>query len=317
METITTIDALDQKIAACHRAAAISDAALREMFLSFSMAPVGIDLDPFSEKYLLEQMKLYQQIAGKPYKTENEAYPVDATTLETVFPYSTQAPKVIGSQYAAIAALLSRMHVAPPARLIEFGAGWGNMALALAQSGYDVTTVDIENSFCRLVQKRAAQLDVSIRSINGDFMLSETIGETFDAAIFFECFHHCSDHLRLLRALHRIIKPGGRVYFIAEPITRKFPVPWGVRLDGESLWAIRHHGWLELGFKEDYFIEALRRTGWHVTQHATENLITTIWEACSTIEEVPSVPNATNVRQQRNFLDNLRALFHRETSSRR
>jgi 2-polyprenyl-3-methyl-5-hydroxy-6-metoxy-1,4-benzoquinol methylase len=309
METITTIEGLDQKIAECHRAAAISDAALRDMFQSFNMAPVGVDLDPFSEKYLLEQMNLYQQIAGKPYKTENEAYPVDATKLEKVFPYSTQSPRLIGSQYAAIAALLSQMHIAPPARVIEFGAGWGNMALALAQSGYDVTTVDIEESFCRLVQKRAAQLNVKIRSINDDFLLSETLNEKFDAAIFFECFHHCADHRRLLRALHRIIKPGGHLYFIAEPITPKFPVPWGVRLDGESLWAIRHHGWLELGFQEDYFREALGRSGWQVTHHPTGNLTTTIWEAQLDADNYVDTGDTIveTARPNRNFLGRLRS----------
>jgi hypothetical protein len=36
-------------------------------------------------------------------------------------------------------------------------------------------------------------------------------------------------------------------------------------MDGESLWAIRRNGWLELGFNEKYFEEALLRAGWYVT----------------------------------------------------
>ena len=33
-------------------------------------------------------------------------------------------------------------------------------------------------------------------------------------------------------------------------------------MDGESLWAIRNNGWLELGFSRKYFLSALDRFGW-------------------------------------------------------
>lgn len=36
--------------------------------------------------------------------------------------------------------------------------------------------------------------------------------EQLDAALFFECFHHCSDHTRLLRGLHSVVKPTGTLY---------------------------------------------------------------------------------------------------------
>ncbi len=83
--------------------------------------------------------------------------------------------------------------------------------------------------------------------------------------LFYEAFHHCDDHMRLLSLLHDVLEPGGRVFFAAEPITDAFPLPWGVRLDGESLWATRRSGWLELGFKESYFLSALRRSEFTVS----------------------------------------------------
>lgn len=36
----------------------------------------------------------------------------------------------------------------------------------------------------------------------------------------------------------------------------------GMRRDGEPLQAVRQNGWMELGFNNSYFAEALRRTGW-------------------------------------------------------
>ena len=38
-------------------------------------------------------------------------------------------------------------------------------------------------------------------------------------------------------------------------------------MDGESLWAIRKNGWLELGFKESYFKKTLKRYGQSVKKY--------------------------------------------------
>jgi SAM-dependent methyltransferase len=92
-------------------------------------------------------------------------------------------------------------------------------------------------------------------------MLGFTTEEPFDAAVFFESFHHCADHLAMLRRLHRIVRPGGAVLFAAEPVQR-LDYPWGPRLDGLSVWSSRTYGWLELGFDTRYFDRALDHTGW-------------------------------------------------------
>ena len=60
--------------------------------------------------------------------------------------------------------------------------------------------------------------------------------------------------LALLAALVGRLKPGGKVLFAAEPIDETLPMPWGLRLDGGSVWSTRCFGWLELGFTETYLI---------------------------------------------------------------
>lgn len=102
----------------------------------------------------------------------------------------------------------------------------------------------------------------NITIIHSNFLYVETMDQKFDAIFFFESFHHCWEFQRLLRALHRVLRPGGKIYFAAEPINTDFTVPWGMRLDGESLWAARRAGWMELGFHSDFFAELLSRTGW-------------------------------------------------------
>ena len=120
-----------------------------------------------------------------------------------------------------------------------------------------------------------------LKVVNADFSWIEQVTEPVDAVLFFESFHHCSDHLRLIQALSAAVKEDGRVFFAAEPVTADFPLPWGLRLDGESLWAIRNFGWLELGFNERYFLQVLTKFGWRVEKHVGAGTTWgTVYEAC-------------------------------------
>lgn len=92
-------------------------------------------------------------------------------------------------------------------------------------------------------------------------MLDFTTNVKYDAAVFFECFHHCANHLQLLKNLQNLITDEGLIAFAAEPVT-DFPFPWGLRLDGMSIWSIRKFGWLENGFDTSYFMRTLLMLGW-------------------------------------------------------
>jgi len=93
----------------------------------------------------------------------------------------------------------------------------------------------------------------------------------FDAAVFFASFHHCSDHLQMLRNLTHIVREQGIVAFGSEPITA-LPYPWGLRLDGMSVWSTRKFGWLENGFTASYFAAALDRTGWRAESTSSRDI---------------------------------------------
>jgi len=264
MRTIRSLAELDAAIAECDRAEAVSDDAMRAVFGTFRMdPPPGMPPDPFSDAYRDTQMALYEAIAGRGYALSNEATPFDVdAAVRRPFPYYTGSGPTAGEHLMGIGFLLRAMALPPNSRVLEFGPGWGNTTLELARLGHRVTCVDIEARFSELIRRRAAREDLAVEAITGDFFWAERSGDTFDAVIFFECFHHCADHLRLLRALQGRAAPGGRIFLGGEPIVPDFPQPWGLRLDGNSLWAIRKNGWLELGFREDYFASALARTGW-------------------------------------------------------
>lgn len=273
MEPVRTLEELDVFLAQVSAAAQISDDAMRAVFKQFSM---DIDWspppDPHSKEYREAVFSLYERLHGKPYGTHHEvsAFDVDKA-VRSPFPYYTKSCATVGNYLIAVGHAIRSMNLMPGASVLEFGPGWGNTTLALAAMGYRVTAIDIESRFCDLIKRRAANNGLDVDVVNADFSYIKEINEPVDAVLFFECFHHASDHLELLKSLVAATKPDGRVFFAAEPIDKDFPVPWGLRFDGESLWAIRQNGWLELGFNERYFSETMQDLGWRLYKHYTSS----------------------------------------------
>ncbi len=240
----------------------------KRLFSSFRMQiDRGPDLDPHSAAYRMREWKLYEFLSGKPYTAANEVTRLDTDAMARLpFPYFTESATAVGDQLMAIGFLIKSLGLPSGSSVLEFGCGWGNLTIALARTGYDVTAVDIAPDFLEVVRRRADQEGCDVTLIEGDFTVAAEIERRFDAVVFFESFHHARDHEALIRELDHLVAPGGKVVFAAEPITDDFEVPWGIRLDGESLWAIRRNGWFETGFTERYFRDVLGRAGWRVTK---------------------------------------------------
>lgn len=267
---IRTLAELDEMIARLEQAVRTSDDELRRGFRSFRMElDRPMPADPFSPGYRRAVLELYEWLHGSPYSTDNESTAFDmGSALVRPFPYLTGSPETVGDYLIAVGHLVRTVGLGPGSRVLELGPGWGNVAVPLAQLGCQVTVVDVSPQFVDLVAARAGQVGVEIDARVGDFSSVEQIlaGEKpFDAVVFFESFHHCVDHNALLEKLGLLVSAAGRLVLAAEPVERRFWKPWGIRLDGESLWAVRRNGWLELGFRRDYFLEALRRAGWRPT----------------------------------------------------
>ncbi len=265
---IATLDELDAMFKQLEAMAAISDDELRRGFTLFQMhMPFALPTDPDSDEYRAVQMRLYEWLHGKPYQNTNEITPFDvATNTHKPFPFSTQSAQTVGNQLIAIGFLIKTLNLKANASVLEFGPGWGNTTVWLARMGYAVTAIDIEPRFVELIQARAKAKQVTLDVRQGDFTAINQLDQRYDAVVFFECFHHCADHQALIASLDKVVAPQGKVVFAAEPITDAFADPWGLRLDGESLWAIRKHGWLELGFRETYFRQLLDKHGWQVVK---------------------------------------------------
>jgi len=270
---IDNLDDLDAELLEVDQAFQISDDEGRKRLAQIRYQLKGdFPADPYSPEYAAAQMQMYSALSGRtaydPWINEHSSFDLGQAKWSP-FPYFTHSPTTVGDQLIAQGFLIRAMNLRPGARVIEFGPGWGNITLHLAQMGYRVTAVEIEKDFVELIRSRASTLGVEVNLVNQDMLLFQP-SEQYDAALFFESFHHCVDHLRLLRNLGIMIAPDGLIAFASEPIG-DYPYPWGfVRSDGLTLWSIRRFGWFELGFDSSYFLRTLLLFGWLPRRHTSD-----------------------------------------------
>ena len=224
--------------------------------------------DPFSKEYRDFWMAQYEIMARKKYAVENEHHDFDLASLrERPHPYNTRNQKAIAAHIIAAGTILETIGAPPPAKVLEMGVGFGNTALQIGLSGYDVTVLDIEKKHLEIVSERFQREGLAVRCLHMQFMDVERLEDRFDAIVFYECFHHCIDHPQLLLILREKLTPGGMIIFAGETINEILPYAWGLNPTGQGIWSIRHHGWMELVFKESYFVELLKRSGFLVSQN--------------------------------------------------
>jgi 2-polyprenyl-3-methyl-5-hydroxy-6-metoxy-1,4-benzoquinol methylase len=262
---VRTLEELDREIARADEAAVVSDDALRKALAEFSFeANQDLPADPDSAEYREAQMQVYRRVTGR------EVYSADVSEMFAInldmemarpFPYSTRSSVTVGEQLMAVGFLIRAMELERGVSVLEFGPGCGTTTVEFAKMGQPVTAVDINSAYLELIGDRCRRLGQEVELVCSD-MLKYRPTAKVDRVVFYESFHHCSDHVQMIKNLDDLVAANGRVFFAGEPIEDDFPMAWGVRLDGMSAWSMRKFGWLELGFRTDYFIGLLARHGW-------------------------------------------------------
>ncbi len=229
-------------------------------------------LDPGSTAYRNEVLAVYERLTSQGYQASNEltSNKQSPEDFHSGYPWVSKDLGVTAMELAKTVQALGALqrHGSQIRSVVEFGCGWGNLAVPLARLGRQVAAVDIDEAFLLrargLAQRDGADLDIHL----GDFVeVAGRLPGRYDAAIFQSSFHHCLDFERLMACLaDQVLTDEGRIFFFAEPIHRDFAFPWGLRYDGESLWAIMCNQWLELGFDEDFFLRMALRHGFFVSR---------------------------------------------------
>jgi ubiquinone/menaquinone biosynthesis C-methylase UbiE len=101
------------------------------------------------------------------------------------------------------------------ARVLEVAPGPGFLSVALAKLGpYEVTGVDISESFVRMATEYARKEGVKVRFIYGSASDLPLEAGSVDLVVCRAAFKNFSEPLRAIHEMHRVLKPGGQALII-------------------------------------------------------------------------------------------------------
>ncbi len=287
MTTITSFEQLTTKLQEAEQAQSISDDLFRQSLSSWKLSPTifgKFPKNPFSPEFKAFQLEIYKRLTNQEYNVSNEETLFNFDhEIQWPYPYGTKSAQTVGTSLMGYGWLITKINLPPESRILEIGSGYGSLTTHLARMGYQVTCLDISSSLLEFIKARTAHFPQSINTICGDMATVEIEG-TFDAVIFNASLHHTLEHRDVIKRVDKLLAENGIMAFVAEPIFPAFsnyvPYPWGIRLDGMSIWAISRWGWLELGFQKPYFTQMLKDTGWQ-TKHSNLGISSTtdVWLA--------------------------------------
>jgi SAM-dependent methyltransferase len=122
----------------------------------------------------------------------------------------------IAARFAPVSAQLTSL-VAPQAGegVLDLATGTGEVAIRAAQTGADVTAIDIAEPMLEKARRRADEEGVSIQFDQGDVEYLPYDDAAFDAAMSNFGVIFAPDHANVAAELARVLRPGGRLGFTA------------------------------------------------------------------------------------------------------
>lgn len=223
-----------------------------------------INLSPYSTEYYKQQVSLYEEISGRKLnQADGELHPVDIQSLLTApNPIGILAVEHMSEHVRSIGIMLSIAGLTGQAEVLDMGAGHGIASEIMAFMACKVHAVDIDPALSELSSRRASARGLQIeRSVLNFDDLSLIEEGRYDGAFFSQSLHHCLRPWELIDRLKTKIKPEGVIGFVGEPINDYWWKNWGLRLDEESLFVARSHGWFESGWTLAFITDCFERNG--------------------------------------------------------
>lgn len=116
-------------------------------------------------------------------------------------------------------------------KILDAGGGAGYFGLSLAESGHDITVLDLSLESLKTAQKRSFEINHNIKVIAGDVENLPFADEYFDAIVCIFVFSHLNNPVNAMSELKRVLRKSGRViitfenkywHIVAEGLTESY-----------------------------------------------------------------------------------------------
>lgn len=112
---------------------------------------------------------------------------------------------------------MNSCHLSPGDRVLDIGAGWGNIVEYIGNKGVHVDAVTLSHQSEKFISQLIKDKHLThCRVFRKDFLeYSLPPGETYDALFSLGTLEHLPDYKRALKKCAELLKPGGYAYFDA------------------------------------------------------------------------------------------------------
>lgn len=225
---------------------------------------LDLQVEPFSDGYVQQQMNLYREITGHRYIDARDEFTPGVPMQNLISApnaYNHPSSEEYAKHLVAIGCLVRELKLKRGSRILELGSGWGVCQELLAACGYETVGIDMNPDFVATSNGRLNRLGFGERVISGTFdqIDFESLGK-FDAVLAYEAYHHVIRPLDLLKRVEKCLKPGAFFVLAAEPFN-DFYKTWGLRLDPYSIYSIKKFGWFESGWSVGFMFDILGQCG--------------------------------------------------------
>lgn len=149
------------------------------------------------------------------------------------------------------------------ARVLDVGAGYGTIAVCLAAHGYRVAAAEPAPALCRYIEQaqQAFGLNFPVYNVTGEY-LHALPDRDFDVCMFNASLHHCDDPRQALANGFALLKPGGRLFLMNEPLLQGFRSKrWFERSRAQGKWVTGDYGGNEHIYYYGEYRALLRQAG--------------------------------------------------------
>lgn len=154
-------------------------------------------------------------------------------------------------------------HTAAPLAILDIGVGSGESTFLLADRGHQMSCIEPSPEYCRVIDHVATRFDLPVRVYQCTGEAAEALpAASFDVCVFNSSLHHCEDPVRALANCRGLLRPGGRVLVVNEPLLRFYRShAWFQRQLEINPVAMGHYGGNEHSYHHGEYTAMLRQAG--------------------------------------------------------